>query len=194
MDTPKAGVDKLIAYAEKNGPEAANLFVGLGVELTKIEGDGDREKRSKAIHDAFETPIKNFSGTAKKFSEKVGADRDASQRIEEYGKRWESLGSMLGNLGARDLKRGSGSAGCIMNIRNVQQAVRGHQNLNNLNNGDPIDWKKIIGPDGYMQEPKCPDGGTYTFVKSFPATGVLACTCSKVGDSQGHEPADHSEW
>ncbi len=95
MDTTKAGVDKLIAYAEKNGPEAANIFVGLGVELAKIEGDGDREKRAKVIKDAFETPIKNFSGTAKKFGDKVSADSESRRRLEEYGKRWESLGRLL---------------------------------------------------------------------------------------------------
>jgi len=97
-------------------------------------------------------------------------------------------------VGARAWKKGSDRAGCIMNIRNVQQAIRGNANLNNLNIGDPIDWKKIIGPDGYLKEPKCPDGGTYTFVKTYPQIGVLACTCSKAGDSEGHEPADHSDW
>jgi len=34
-------------------------------------------------------------------------------------------------VGARAWKRGSDRAGCIMNIRNVQQAARGHMNMTN---------------------------------------------------------------
>lgn len=79
---------------------------------------------------------------------------------------------------------------CIMNIRNVQHAVRGHEGMNSKIYSDPIDWSEIFGPDGYMKEPTCPAGGTYTFSKVYPEVGQLACTCSHAN----HVPADHDDW
>ena len=67
---------------------------------------------------------------------------------------------------------------CIMNIRNVNQAVRGHMNFYSLKIEDPIDWNYIFGPHGYLPEPICPAGGTYTFAKVDPGGEKFACTCS----------------
>jgi hypothetical protein len=79
---------------------------------------------------------------------------------------------------------------CIMNIRNVQQAVRGHQSMTSLKEGDPIDWNVIFGPDGYLDQPVCPLGDTYTFVDKIPPTGTLVGSCSHAD----HVPKDHSTW
>jgi type II secretory pathway pseudopilin PulG len=65
-------------------------------------------------------------------------------------------------IGARAWKKGSDRAGCIMNIRNVQQAVRGHQNMTNSNSTTPAE-SAIYGANGYMSTPSCPAGGTYTY-------------------------------
>lgn len=97
-------------------------------------------------------------------------------------------------VGARSWKRGSDRAGCIMNIRNVQQAIRGHQGMNALDVGADINWDDIFGPKGYLKEPKCPDGGIYTFAKTIPEVGVLACTCSHADNEKGHEPENHEDW
>lgn len=83
-------------------------------------------------------------------------------------------------------KRGSDRAACTLNLRNAQNMVRAYANLNNLNIGDPIDWKKIFGPDFLEKEPVCPAGGTYTFAKNIPQIGDRPCTCSKAVSEQ-HE-------
>lgn len=93
-------------------------------------------------------------------------------------------------IGARAWKKGSDRAGCMMNIRNVQQAIRGHAGMNQINEGAPIDWKDIFGDDGYLPQPVCPAGGTYTFQKTMPKMGQLACTCSHAD----HVPQNHENW
>lgn len=93
-------------------------------------------------------------------------------------------------VGANAWKKGSDRAACIMNTRNLQQAVRGHQNMKNLKEGDPIDWNLIFGPEGYMPQPVCPLGGTYTFVETIPPAGTLVGRCSHAD----HVPTDHSDW
>lgn len=76
-------------------------------------------------------------------------------------------------VGARAWKKGSDRSANIMNIRNVQQAVRGHQNTRGLNAGDTLASTTIFGNDGYLKEPKSPLGGTYQYTGTVPATGVL---------------------
>lgn len=99
MDEPEKGVEKLIKYFEENGPEAAKTFVELGIELSQIEGDGDLEDRLEKIRKRAKTPLKNFAGTAEKFSKKVEEDKDARKRVEEYGKQWKILAEALEELG-----------------------------------------------------------------------------------------------
>ncbi len=80
--------------------------------------------------------------------------------------------------------------GCFMNIRNVQQAVRVHANMKSMNIGDPIDWKVIVGPNGYLPQPSCPAGGTYTFTNTIPPIGTVICKCSHAD----HMPTGTSTW
>ncbi len=80
--------------------------------------------------------------------------------------------------------------GCFMNTRNVQLAVRGHQNMTSLNVGDPIEWNVIIGPDGYLPQPSCPAGGIYTFANTIPTIGTVICQCSHAD----HVPPSHADW
>ena len=83
-------------------------------------------------------------------------------------------------VGARAWKKGSDRAACIINMRNMQQAVRGYETANGLKPGDPIPWERIYSKS--LKKPVCPGGGKYTFSKTIPKTGVLACEC---------EHADH---
>ncbi len=98
MDSPEDGVDELIEYFEKNGAEAAGQMIELGIELSKIEKDGDREERAKEVSEAFKTPMKNLEGTAEKFGKKVQSNKEASARMEDYGKRWEAVFSTFSKL------------------------------------------------------------------------------------------------
>lgn len=115
--------------------------------------------------------------------------------------KWIIGGAVLFVLGVTGLgflafkwKKGSDRSGCIMNIRNVQQCVRGFQGMSNLSYGAPIDWEYLfLGPEAFMKEPVCPSGGTYTFVRFHPENGVLACTCS-LAKSHAHDPPDYHDW
>lgn len=96
-------------------------------------------------------------------------------------------------IGARSWKGGSDRSACIMNQRNIQQAIRSHQNMHNIENGEPIDWDKIFGPDGYIKKPSCPEGGIYSFAKAYPEIDTLACTCS-LAATKSHKPDNHVGW
>lgn len=103
-------------------------------------------------------------------------------------------------IGARAWKRGSDRAGCILNQRNTQQAVRSYANMNNLNPGDSASgWKaKIVGQGLFIEkEPDCPapDGGyTWAADTEIPALGTLAIVCDLSADPDNHQPADSDGW
>ena len=110
-------------------------------------------------------------------------------------------------IGANIYKRGADRAACILNIRNIQQAVRANQNLNNLNIADTINYTAdIFTPDGaapadenYLTEPDCPrDSGAYTQDETtYPETGDVAVSCSTNGAGVGtgdHFPVETEGW
>jgi len=90
--------------------------------------------------------------------------------------------SLIGILftGARAWIRGSDKAGCIINIRQVQIAVRSYQNLNGLADGNALDIAStLIGSSNFIESaPVCPSNGSYTYATTIPTTGTLAMTCS----------------
>jgi len=96
-------------------------------------------------------------------------------------------------VGARAWKKGSDRAACILNIRNVQQAVRGYQNM--TPDATSVSVDKIYGADGYLKAPTCPGGGTYEehFSSAFPAVGALAITCDLAGTEE-HVPGVYTDW
>ncbi|MCH7228719.1 hypothetical protein, partial [Haloferula sp. A504] len=98
-------------------------------------------------------------------------------------------------IGGRAWKRGSDRASCIMNIRNVQQAVRSHQNLNGVPDNAPIDIvTDLVGGDNFLRtEPVCPAGGTYSMVSAIPELGTLAIECS-LATSEDHVPSFYAGW
>ena len=100
----------------------------------------------------------------------------------------------LGYAALINWKRGSDRAGCLLNIRNVQQAVRGYQGIRGKALGDPIDWSEIIGPSKFMKKPVCRAGGVYQFKDGHPAVGVLAMECSLCDTPEKHEPPSHADW
>jgi len=96
-------------------------------------------------------------------------------------------------IGARAWKKGSDRAGCILNIRNVQQAVRGHANMRELAIGATITDADIFGTSGYLKDPVCPAQGVYTKAGVVPIIGALFITCDKAG-SDLHAPASYTDW
>lgn len=94
-------------------------------------------------------------------------------------------------VGARSWKTGSDRATCILQTRNIQQAVRSYQNMNGLSIGAPLDWDEIFGPGKFIERnPTCPTGGTYSFAHTFPKVGTLAGHCSH----PEHVPENHQDW
>lgn len=97
-------------------------------------------------------------------------------------------------VGARAWKSGSDRSTCIINIRNIQQAVRSHQNLNGLADGTSLDVADLTGPTNYLGvTATCPAGGTYTYESAIPTPGTLMITCSFETTFQ-HVPTNHAGW
>ena len=70
------------------------------------------------------------------------------------------------------------STDCILNIRNIQQTIRGYQGMRQWNTGDPIPWDNLFhepGLETYMKE--CPSGGNYQLIPTVPDSGVIAAKC-----------------
>ena len=91
-------------------------------------------------------------------------------------------------VGARAWKKGSDRSANIMNVRNVQQAVRGHQNMNGLLVGAPlVAATTLFGDTGYLKEPKPPIAvpAAYTFGAVVPDVGELYITNSTLGGVDG---------
>ena len=100
-------------------------------------------------------------------------------------------------VGARAWKKGSDRAGCIMNIRNVQQGVRSFQNINGHNAGDTVPGARaeIIGPGKFVEStPICPGSGSYADRNDdLPQVGNLYMECS-LASSDKHIPSSYTDW
>jgi len=87
-------------------------------------------------------------------------------------------------VGARAWKKGSDRAGCLMNIRNLQQAVRGDQNMRNSAPGaSGLVATNIIGANGYITNaPTCPTDKTTAYTLgaegNYPGLGTLYAACN----------------
>ncbi|MGD9420827.1 MAG: hypothetical protein Q7R22_017960 [Verrucomicrobiota bacterium JB025] len=85
-------------------------------------------------------------------------------------------------VGARAWKKGSDRSANIMNLRNAQQAVRGHANMYGLNDGEACVSATIFGTNGdgdgaYLPFPNGPRSEiTYTAGTVVPTIGVLWLT------------------
>ncbi len=107
-------------------------------------------------------------------------------------------------VGARAWKRGSDRSANIMNLRNCQQAMRGHQNMRGLSVGDDCDATIIFGPGGdgvggYLREPTAPN----TEIEYSPGTVVteigtlwLTATYATADDEGFYAPEldSYADW
>jgi hypothetical protein len=99
----------------------------------------------------------------------------------------------LGAGGFLHLKRNR--LNCILNQRNLQLAVRGHQGMCNLGEGAPLDSRAIVGPKGFLKTtPECRNTGPYTLRTTIPKIGVLVAPCSHTDILGKHEPDDFTSW
>jgi len=86
-------------------------------------------------------------------------------------------------VGARAWKKGSDRSANIMNIRNVQQAVRGHQNMLGLAELSTLDKDDIVGPGKYLDAPTSPIASAiaYDYGTQVPAPGTLYLIATYTG-------------
>lgn len=107
-----------------------------------------------------------------------------------------SLSALL-FIGARSWKRGSDRTLCLMNIRAVQQGVRGYGNVNGIEPGQTREGleEAVIGPGRHFPAiPECPGNGTYTTAGDlFPPLGELYLGCD-LAETLQHELADRNDW
>ncbi|MFD0894096.1 prepilin-type N-terminal cleavage/methylation domain-containing protein [Luteolibacter ambystomatis] len=104
-------------------------------------------------------------------------------------------------IGARAWKKGSDRAGCLMNIRNVQQAIRSYGNMQALTPGATIPASKtatqvLIGSGLFMENaPTCPGNGTYAGLDgtTIPNVGSVLLTCN-FADGPAHTPTNTGDW
>lgn len=96
-------------------------------------------------------------------------------------------------VAARSYKEAADRSACILNIRNLQQAVRANQNINQHNMGDPIPWEDILGEDKFLILPKCPCGTDYILSKIYPKIGATAAKCPN-SKSKDHHPKSTEGW
>jgi len=97
-------------------------------------------------------------------------------------------------IGARAWKKGSDRSANIMNLRNTQQAMRGHANMNQLNTGDAFTQTMLTD---YMKFPTTVATVTYTAGTTVTATGTLWLVASAdglAGATYGPVAGSYSEW
>jgi len=100
-------------------------------------------------------------------------------------------------IGARAWKKGSDRSANILNVRNIQQAVRGLQNTKEKSATDLVEAAtNIFGTGAYLVEPLPPKatGVTgYTYGTTFGAPGVLFTTNAQLTANVGEYYYDTAE-
>ncbi len=97
-------------------------------------------------------------------------------------------------IGVSAYREGSNRAKCILNISNVQKAVRSYQNLYELSVGSSLASTAIIGTGKMLEtSPSCGSGGSYTLGTTVPAVGSAYASCSLAG-TLNHVPTSLTGW
>lgn len=104
-------------------------------------------------------------------------------------------------IGVSAYKEGSNRAKCILNITNVQKAVRSYQNMYEKAIGDDLAYElnaegAVFGPNKMVEElPECASGGEYTATEDIPAIGTAYLSCDyQTGTENAHVPASTDGW
>ena len=101
-------------------------------------------------------------------------------------------------IGARAWKKGSDRAANILNIRNVQQAVRAHANVRALAISASLADTEIVGTGKYLNSVTSPNTDiSYTYGTTVPAIGTLYLIAAYASSSNAdYEPATttYAEW
>lgn len=137
---------------------------------------------------------KNSISTAQenRLVEKIDALNDRLDGLEKEAHVIAEINDMIRGLEKhRDTQN---RASCILNIRNIHQAIRAHQGLKGMNVGQTIRWDNIFGKDKFIElRPTCPHGGDYILMEKMPAVGEVAAKCPHA-ETLHHKPENHEGW
>lgn len=104
-------------------------------------------------------------------------------------------------IGARAWKKGSDRSANILNIRNVQQAVRSHANIRVMAIGETLASSEIVGPNKYLNNVTAPNAEIIyagRFATAIPAIGKLYLdpdySDSLAAQDFAPTEASYSEW
>jgi hypothetical protein len=92
-----------------------------------------------------------------------------------------------------DAGRRSDRSACRWNQRCLHTAAKVYREKNKLNDGDPLDWSKVIGPGLLVtKRPICPVHGesAYVYPPVVPESGILAAPCQ----DPEHRQTDPQGW
>ncbi len=99
-------------------------------------------------------------------------------------------------IGVSAYKEGSNRAKCILNISNIQKAVRSYQNMYEKPIATVALLNVFTGPGKMLETvPTCPSGGTYAVAGIIPAIGTAYLTCNyQTGTDLAHVPSSVNGW
>ncbi|GAA5131392.1 hypothetical protein JIN84_06670 [Luteolibacter yonseiensis] len=133
-----------------------------------------------------------------KLTNTIGTKRKAGMTLLELTVVILVLLSLISILfiGARAWKKGSDRAANILNIRNVQQAVRAHVNVRGLAEAASLASTEIVGTGKYLNPPTPPNSDiTYTYGTNVPGIGTLYLIGSYANDtSADYAPTNYGDW
>ncbi len=97
-------------------------------------------------------------------------------------------------IGVSAYKEGSNRSKCILNMSNVQKAVRSYQNLYEKSQGDSLAMSAFVGSGKLLETtPTCPSNGDYTAAGNVPYVGTAYLTCS-LSTTKDHAPNSVTGW
>jgi prepilin-type N-terminal cleavage/methylation domain-containing protein len=103
-------------------------------------------------------------------------------------------------IGVQAWRDGANKAACLVNISSIQKAVRGYQNMNNMNTNDILtvaDLTTVPAAGGaafFTAMPTCPVGGApYAPLGKVPDVGIAYATCGSTAKAL-HIPATTANW
>jgi prepilin-type N-terminal cleavage/methylation domain-containing protein len=105
-------------------------------------------------------------------------------------------------IGVQAWRDGANKSACLVNISSIQKAVRGYQNINNLNTGQPLTTADLTtapaagGAAFFTAMPTCPVGGVaYGALGKVPDVGIAYATCASTAAAV-HNPtaAQTANW
>ena len=106
-------------------------------------------------------------------------------------------------VGARAWKKGSDRAASVLTIRNVQQAVRSYQNMNNVSEGSTLATDisgPIFGSGDFIEVPPTHpvSGLSYQYSGVIPPIGTLFTsstgTPTNGGTAADYAPTAYQDW